>query len=68
MNGPVWPSGGMRFEVRLFAENGETVVEQMFSLERDRTGRLRLVYDFEPTGPAGPVPATTENGNAVPVE
>jgi hypothetical protein len=26
------------------------------------------VYDFEPTEPAGPVPATTENGKAVPVE
>jgi len=64
----VWPSGWMRFEVRLFAKNGETVVEQLFSLERGGAGRLRLVYDFQPTGPAGPVPATTENGKAVPVE
>jgi hypothetical protein len=68
VDGPVWPSGWMRFEVRLFAENGETVVEQVFSLERDGTGRLQLVYDVRPMGPAGPVPATTENGKAVPVE
>jgi len=66
--GPVWPEGSMQLEVRLFAENGETVVEQVFSLERDETGRLRLVYDFEPEGPDGPVLATTENGKAVPVE
>ena len=58
----------MRFEVRLFAENGETVVEQIFSLERDGAGRLRLGYDFQSMGPAGPVLATTENGKAVPVE
>jgi hypothetical protein len=58
----------MQFEVRLFAENGETVVEQIFSLERSGSGRLRLVYDFQPVGPDGPVPATTENGQAVPVE
>jgi hypothetical protein len=68
VHGPVWPSGRIRLEVRLFAENGGTVVEQVFSLERDETGRLRLVYDFEATGPEGPVLATTENGNAVPVE
>ena len=69
VDGPVWPEGPMRFEVRLFAENGETVVEQVFSLERDETGRLRSVYDLQPTGPEGrPVPPTTENGEAVPVE
>ena len=68
VEGPVWPEGSMRFEVRLFAENGETVVEQVFSLERDETGRLRLVYDFEPEGPDGRVLATTENGKAVPEE
>ena len=57
----------MQFEVRLFAENDQTVVEQLFSLDRDETGRLRLVYDSS-GGPDGPVPATTENGQAVPVE
>jgi hypothetical protein len=67
VDGPVWPDGWMQFVVRLFAENGETVVEQFFSLERDATGRLRLVYDFE-GGPAGPGPGTTENGKAVPEE
>jgi hypothetical protein len=59
LDGPVWPEGWMQFKVRLFADNGKTVVEQVFSLERDKTGRLRLVYDFQPT---------MENGKAVPVE
>jgi hypothetical protein len=69
VDGPVWPEGRMQVAVRLFADSGATVVEQVFSLERDETGRLRLVYDFEPTGPEGrPVLATTENGTAVPVE
>jgi hypothetical protein len=66
VDGPVWPEGQMRVEVRLFAESGQTLVEQVFSLERDETGRLRLVYDFGAEGPQGP--ATTENGKAVPVE
>ena len=65
----MWPSGGRtQLEVRLFAENDETVVEQIFTLERDETGRLRLVYDFQPMGPVGRLAATTENGQAVPVE
>jgi hypothetical protein len=68
VDGPVWPSGRMQFEVRLFAENDETVVDQVFSLDRDGQGRLRVVYDFQPSGPGGPVPATTENGKAVPME
>jgi len=57
---PVWPSGWMQFEVRLFAQGDDTVVEQVFSLERDETGRMRPVYNFEH--------ATTQNGMAVPVE
>jgi hypothetical protein len=65
VEGPLWPTASMQFAVRLFAENGETVVEQVFSLDRDDNGRLRLVYEFE-GGPAGPGPGTTENGNAVP--
>lgn len=68
VDGPVWPEGRMQLEVRLFAENGATVVRQVFSLEPDETRRLRLVYDFQPMGPAGSIPATTENGKAVPVE
>jgi hypothetical protein len=55
---PQWPSGAMRFTARLFTEDGESVVEQSFSLERDGTGRLRLGYDAQPT---------IENGVAVPV-
>ncbi|HET7237023.1 MAG TPA: hypothetical protein VFK59_11410, partial [Actinomycetota bacterium] len=59
VQGPTWPEGSMRIKVRLSAEKGKTMVEQLFSLERDRSGSLRLVYDFEPT---------IENGEAVPVE
>ena len=59
VDGPVWPTGETQLEVRLFAAQGETVVEQLFSLERDDAGRLRLVYDLQSV--------TTENGNAVPV-
>ena len=67
VDGPGWPEGPMRFEVRLFTENDETVVEQVFSLERDGTGRLRPVYDID-KGLDGSRPGTTENGKAVPVE
>jgi hypothetical protein len=63
VEGPVWPSGQMRFDVRLFADGGNTVVEQVFWLARDERGRLRLWYDPQPGGPG-----TTENGIAVPVE
>jgi hypothetical protein len=63
--GPVWPSASMQFAVRLFAENGETVVEQVFSPDRDDTGRLGLVYEIEGE-PGGPGPGTTANGQAVP--
>ncbi len=67
VDGPVWPdASGMQFVVRLFAENDQTVVEQLFSLDRDETDRAQLVYDFE-GGSAGPGPGTTENGKAVPV-
>jgi len=66
--GPLWPEGRIQLAVRLFTGNNETVVEQVFSLERDETGRVRLVYDFQPMGPSEPIPATTENGKAVPVE
>ena len=56
LDDPTWPSGAMRFEVRLFAASDETVVEQWFSLERDGAGRVRVVFHFQPT---------TENGTAV---
>ena len=62
VEGPVWPTGWTKFEVRLFAGDGKTAVEQAFSMTRDETGRLRLAYEPEPGGPG-----TTENGKAVPV-
>lgn len=67
-DGPLWPEDwkDMRPEVGLFADD-DSVVEQVFSLDRDDTGRLRLVFDSFPTGPTGPFPATTENGEPVPV-
>jgi hypothetical protein len=68
VQGPTWPEGSIRIKVRLSAEKGKTMVEQLFSLERDRSGSLRLVYDFAPYGSARPVLATTENGEAVLVE
>ena len=57
---PAWPHGGMWLNVRLFAGNDETVVEQHFFADRDDTGRVRLGYDLD----AG----TTENGEVVPAE
>ena len=36
VSGPRWPYGEMEFNVRLFAEGGETVVEQLISLDRTR--------------------------------
>ena len=60
MDGPVWPSGQMQFEVRLFADGGKTFVEQRFWMERDESGRVRLDYARDS--------GTTENGKAVPVE
>ena len=63
VEGPVWPGGSMRFEIRLVAEDGETV-EQHLSLERPRAG---LLYGSEATGPEGPIPGTTVDGEDVPV-
>ena len=60
VDGPVWPSGHMQFEVRLFADGGKTLVEQRFWMERDESGRVRLDYARDS--------GTTENGKAVPVE
>ena len=60
VDGPTWPDARMEFEVRLFTEDDETVVEQRFSLARDETGRMYVDNALEPS--------TTENGKAVPVE
>lgn len=54
---PDWPSGSRRFEVRLFAEDGQTVVEQSFTLERDGAGRWGLESG----------PETVENGKTLPI-
>ena len=48
VDGTAWPTGSMQVEVRLFADDDKTVVEQRFWLERDEAGRLRVVYRFEP--------------------
>jgi hypothetical protein len=61
MQGPVWPLEPVEYKVRLFADGGDTVVEQIFSLERDPTGRVLLGYSPEALGPDGLVPGTTEN-------
>ncbi|HSJ85111.1 MAG TPA: hypothetical protein VLA91_15010 [Acidimicrobiia bacterium] len=63
LEGPVWPLGHMEFKVRLFAEGGETVVEQFIQVRRD-TGRLMIVYSSEPGSSQA---VTIENGQAVPV-
>lgn len=66
VDGPRWPDGFMRFVVTLFAEDGETVVEQGFSVEPDARGDLRLAYDLRPMPPFGRVAGTRENGRSVP--
>jgi hypothetical protein len=63
--GPLWPDGRMRFKVRLFAENGQTVVEQSFQMDRVDRG---LWYEDETDGSDGSGgPGTTVNGQDVPV-
>lgn len=64
VDGPVWPDALLRYRVRLFADGRATVVEQLFLMERDAGGRLRLQYEYNPRDLA----PTTENGDAVPVE
>jgi hypothetical protein len=63
VEGPLWPDGPMRFTVRLFTDDGETV-EQHLSLEHPDEG---LLYESEAAGPEGPFPGTTVNGQVVPV-
>lgn len=41
-DGPEWPAGWIGFEVRLFTDDSQTIVEQSFSLERDAEGRWGL--------------------------
>ena len=60
VGGPDWPFGNMRFKVRLFAEGGQTVVEQLIKV--DNEGGLKLAYS-----PDGDTSPTTENGEPVAV-
>ncbi|MGZ8578885.1 MAG: hypothetical protein ACXWWX_05065 [Actinomycetota bacterium] len=63
VRGPEWPNGFMEFRVRLLAEGGETVVEQRFFIDPAATERLRVDFYGDPIDD---IPATTENGQAVP--
>jgi hypothetical protein len=56
VSGPGWPSDPMQFEVRLFAEDGQTMVEQSFTVEPDGEGVWGLETGSE----------TLENGRALP--
>jgi hypothetical protein len=63
LDGPVWPDGEMSFKVRLFADDGETVVEQFFTQEPLDPGlQYRDVW-----GPEGNRQWATVNGETVPV-
>lgn len=55
VSGPRWPYGEMEFRVRLFADGGETVVEQPISFH-EAGGRLRPMSDAT---------ETTEDGRPV---
>ena len=60
VEGPAGPRGRMRFKVRLFADNDQTVVEQSSRWNAMRRVASRIVYKF-------PEPRPPENGKAVPV-
>jgi hypothetical protein len=47
VSGPEWPAEAMRFEVRLFADNDQTVVESSFTVERDEAGLWGLQIGSE---------------------
>jgi hypothetical protein len=65
VEGPLWPDGRMRFKVRLFAENGQTVVEQFFQMDHVDRG---LWYEDQTVGSDGSDgPGTTVNGQVVAV-
>ncbi|HET7727145.1 MAG TPA: hypothetical protein VFK54_07445, partial [Candidatus Limnocylindrales bacterium] len=57
VDGPGWPFGSMQFTVRLFADGGATVVEELIRVGVDG-GNIELGYQ--------PISAT-ENGQPVPV-
>jgi hypothetical protein len=65
VEGPLWPNGRTRFKVRLFAEDGQTVVEQFFQMDHVDRG---LWYEDQTGGSDGSDgPGTTVNGQVVPV-
>jgi hypothetical protein len=59
---PAWPTGETRFSVRLFADGGQTVVEQSFRMTRDATGRLGLDLVARSNDPAATGPDPTATG------
>jgi hypothetical protein len=62
LSSPAWPDGETVVKVRLFADGGETVVEQVFGLHRAEDGSIELEYlPDAPEGPGG----TTEDGQTV---
>lgn len=58
LEGPEWPDGGTTFRVRLFADGENTVVEQLFRIDRDVPGPVELEYSLGGD-------STTENGQPV---
>ena len=64
---PWWPYGGMDFTVRLFADGGETVVEQPISLEHDGFVESGGLPPRATTAYFHIASETTENGQPVPV-
>lgn len=58
VDGGEWPGGSMGLKVRLFAEGGQTVVEQTFSLYPAMAGRWQLYHHQDDL--------STENGQPLP--
>jgi hypothetical protein len=59
INEQEWPGGGMKLQVRMFAEGGQTVVEQDLSLEGEREGGRWPLYHHRDD-------QSTENGLPLP--
>jgi hypothetical protein len=58
VDGPEWPGGWIDLKVRMFADGGQTVVEQTFSLEGEIRGRWPLYHHQ--------ADQSTENGQPLP--
>jgi len=59
VDGPHWPYGEMEYAVRLFADGGETVVEQQIDVVFFESGRPTYRHNVAST-------TTTENGQPLP--